>query len=254
MSADSLMELLVFSCPADCPCWICNVLSCSTRWPLARCQSFSRWLPWLSSSLLLERRGCHPNRKMLNYSSPVSGWIMGIIDPRDKKIGSTCHQWLWYWLWLLSLSLCLPPSFCCQCVNNRSLSVGHICMSPVLCYLIELEIAPLTVRSMAASEVCWSQMYMSLQWFVNAAVTYEACCAATIPGFFRLKWLIKLKRQTWIILFLHHVWCQDQPTTWLCQCLLHWTPDIFTHIDWLSSWYKNYQSSYLIQDPTAVMG
>lgn len=33
------------------------VLSCSTRWPLARCQSLSRWLPWPSSSTLLLLEG-----------------------------------------------------------------------------------------------------------------------------------------------------------------------------------------------------
>lgn len=47
MPVDSLLELLVLGCPAQLPLLNLCVLSCSTRWPLARCQSHSRWLPQL---------------------------------------------------------------------------------------------------------------------------------------------------------------------------------------------------------------
>lgn len=94
---------------------------------------------------------------------------MGIIDPEDKTIG--VHLSLVAMILIvitLSLSLSPLPSFVCQSVNNRSLSVGHICMSPVLCRLIKLAIAPLTVQSMAAPlrfcEVTYTCVVLVVSW------------------------------------------------------------------------------------------
>lgn len=74
-----------------------------------------------------------------------------------------------------------PPALCRQSVDSRSLSVGHICMSPLFYHLIDLQTAPLTVQSMGAAPIlpfCWSHMYRYMCRFIGDATTYGADHAA----------------------------------------------------------------------------
>lgn len=88
----------------------------------------------------------------------------------------------------------LPSLSFCQCVNNRSLSVGHGYLSALLSHLIELYIAVFTVRSMVASLSFVGVRYLVLFQSCKLFLFFLFCFRLTrifggLSKFFLILWL-----------------------------------------------------------------